>query len=174
MAMAGFCDSPRFRRKPVLLIVAGFIFFAAMSGLLFFVAPLFSPLTNSSPVIIKWSTRREVKTAGYLLYRADTSGGPFVPIHREMIPAANDPYLGGTYVFTDTATIAGVTYYYQLEDVDLDGVRTRHDPIVVTARISSPTILGQPITWFSSMIGLILTGIGLLVGTQTWRAHTSE
>jgi hypothetical protein len=174
MAMAGFCDSPRFRRKPVPVIVAGLIFFAAMSGLIFFVAPLFSPLTNASQVIIKWSTRREVKTAGYHLYRADTSGGPFVPIHHEMISAANDPYLGGTYVFTDTATIAGVTYFYQLEDVDLDGVRTRHDPIGVTARVSSPTILGQPITWMNSIIAFALAGIGLLVGTMIWCTYKSE
>ena len=32
---------------------------------------------------------------------------------------------GGSYVFTDTNVIAGVTYWYELEEVELGGQATR-------------------------------------------------
>ncbi|MBI5648867.1 MAG: hypothetical protein HZC40_00210 [Chloroflexi bacterium] len=129
-----------------------------------------SPSPAPSTVSIKWSTKREIKTAGYLIYRAENRAGPFLQITRERIPAINDPYLGGTYVYTDTETIAGITYYYQLEDVALDGTRTRQDPITVTARAASPTILGQPI---SEPTHLIIAGVFLLLGSTIWIARKS-
>lgn len=136
-------------------------------------AIVFSIRESSAPafVILRWSTRREIKTAGYLIYRAENNAGPFLQITRDLIPAVNDPYLGGSYVYTDTATIAGVTYYYQLEDVGLDGARMRQEPIVVTARVSSPTIFGQPISLPSLLIAFVLAGIGLMVSAATWIVH---
>ena len=124
---------------------------------------------DSAPtrVMIKWSTRREINTAGYLIYRAENSAGPFVPITRDHIPAANDPYLGGNYFFTDTATLDGVTYFYQLEDIARDGTRTRHDPIAITARAATPTILGQPMM----VIARALIAIALIVLTGRWIWH---
>ncbi|MBI5033886.1 MAG: hypothetical protein HZB51_25485 [Chloroflexi bacterium] len=88
-----------------------------------------------------------------MLYRAENRAGPFRQLNRELIPASNDPYLGGTYVYTDTETTVGITYYYELEDISLDGQRTRQAPITVTARGSSPTILGWAVT---EELGLIL------------------
>lgn len=115
--------------------------------------PSLASIPPTAPVAIRWSTRREEKTAGYMLYRAENRAGPFRQLNRELIPASNDPYLGGTYVYTDTETTVGITYYYELEDISLDGQRTRQAPITVTARGSSPTILGWAVT---EELGLIL------------------
>ncbi len=136
-------------------------------------AIVFSIRDSSAPafVVLRWTTRREIKTAGYLIHRAENSAGPFLQLTRELIPAANDPYLGGTYVYTDTDTIPGVMYYYQLEDVGLDGARTRQDPIAVTAHVSSPTIFGQPISLPSLLIAFALAGIGWMVAIATWIVH---
>ncbi|MBI5303654.1 MAG: hypothetical protein HY868_16075 [Chloroflexi bacterium] len=119
-------------------------------------------------VILRWSTRHEVNTLGYVIYRAESATGPFTQINRELVLAANDPYLGGTYTFTDTETIAGVTYYYQLEDVDLNGEHTRQDPIAVIAHGASPTIFGHPLPEMIPLIAFLIAAVLLLLGTTLW------
>lgn len=123
-----------------------------------------------APVTIKWSTRREERTAGYLIYRAETSAGPFLPLNHALIPASNDPYVGGTYLYTDTQTIPGITYYYQLEQVAVDGKRSREDPIAVTARLNSPTIFGWALPQAAFPIMAALFG-GMIVSSvfAVWR-----
>jgi len=124
-----------------------------------------------APVLIEWSTRRENKTAGYLLYRAENPTAPFLPVSHDLIPAANDPYLGGMYLYTDTTTMAGVTYYYQIEDVGSDGTRTRHAPISITARASAPTFFGLTISWGSIFAGAMMVIGAWLIGISAWLAR---
>lgn len=124
-----------------------------------------------APVIIEWSTRRENKTAGYLLYRAENPTVLFSQLTPNLIPAANDPYLGGTYRYTDTTTMSGVTYYYQIEDVESDGTRTRHAPISITARASAPTFFGLTISWGSIFAGAMMVIGAWLIGISAWLAR---
>lgn len=77
------------------------------------------------PVIIRWSTESEVNTAGYNLYRASAEEGPWEKLNPRLIPGSPDPLRGGSYVFTDTHVIAGATYWYELEEVELSGQATR-------------------------------------------------
>jgi hypothetical protein len=77
------------------------------------------------PVIIRWSTESEVNTAGYNLYRAAAEAGPWQKLNPRLIPGSPDPLRGGSYVFTDTNVIAGLTYWYELEEVELSGQATR-------------------------------------------------
>ena len=84
-------------------------------------------------VIVEWTTASEVDTAGFNLYRSESPDGPFARINDHLIPASPDPLLGGSYAFTDSNVVAGHTYYYQLEDVEIDGTATRHGPIEVKA-----------------------------------------
>ena len=97
-----------------------------------------SRIPDSSLVIVEWTTGSEVDTAGFNLYRSESAEGPYVKINRELIPPSSDPILGGQYVYTDTNVVPGRVYYYQLEDVELDGASTRHGPVEVVARASSP------------------------------------
>ena len=39
---------------------------------------------------------------------------------------------GASYTYTDTDVVKGVTYYYQLEDVDIHGVSAFHGPVSAT------------------------------------------
>ncbi len=84
-------------------------------------------------IIIEWTTASEVDTAGFNLYRSESPEGPFARINDHLIPASPDPILGGSYAFTDTEVVAGYTYYYQLEDVEINGTATRHGPIEAKA-----------------------------------------
>ncbi len=89
-----------------------------------------------SPVVIEWTTATEINTAGFNLYRAESADGPFSQINSELIPAAPDPMTGGKYKFEDTSVTPGKTYYYQLEDIEYTGTRTKHPPVAVTAGVS--------------------------------------
>jgi hypothetical protein len=95
----------------------------------------------NSRVVVEWTTASEINTSGFNLYRSERAEGPYTQVNAQIIPASTDPLVGGKYRYEDTTVIAGRTYYYQLEDVELDGARTRHGPIVVTA--SSEWSLGD-------------------------------
>ena len=88
---------------------------------------------GAATVTVEWSTASELNTAGFNLYRGETPDGPFTRINRELIPASPDPLIGGTYIFTDTAVVAGRTYYYQLEDVETSGTASVQGVVEVTA-----------------------------------------
>lgn len=88
---------------------------------------------TEATVIVEWTTASELDTAGFNLYRSGSSDGPFTRINDHLIPASPDPLIGGSYVFTDTDVVAGHTYYYQLEDVEVGGTTARHGPIEVKA-----------------------------------------
>ena len=96
-------------------------------------------IADSSVVLVEWTTESEVNTAGFNVYRSESAEGPYVKINRELIPSSPDPILGGHYAYTDTDVMPGRVYFYQLEDVELDGTSTRHGPIEVVAKASRPS-----------------------------------
>jgi len=126
-----------------------------------------APAPIYTPVVLEWTTKSEVNTAGFNMYRAESSSGPFVQINRELIPSAGDPIAGGHYVYTDTEAVAGRTYYYQLEDVEFSGNRTRHETITTTARSAALTIGGVDATLALYGFGAVtlVTGLGVVL----WR-----
>ncbi|HZY41707.1 MAG TPA: Ser-Thr-rich GPI-anchored membrane family protein [Anaerolineae bacterium] len=88
---------------------------------------------GTATVTIEWSTASELNTAGFNLYRGETKDGPFTRINADLIPASPDPLIGGSYIFTDTAVVAGRTYYFQLEDVETNGTATVQGVVEVKA-----------------------------------------
>ena len=115
-------------------------------------------------VFVEWTTESEVDVAGFNLYRSESLDGPYVKVNTALIPGASDPLLGGKYAYTDTNVVAGQTYYYKLEDVDLDGTTTLHGPIEVVAEASSPSGVANLVDlWLLAMLiaVLILGGVVL-------------
>jgi hypothetical protein len=86
-----------------------------------------TPLADA--VLLEWETASEMDTAGFNLWRAEAASGPYIQLNADLIPARGEPYVGARYHYIDQAVVRGMTYYYQLEDVDLFGVRTRHGPV---------------------------------------------
>lgn len=84
-------------------------------------------------VTVRWATASELNSAGFHLYRGDQAAGPFERVTAELIPAAPDPLVGGSYVFTDTNVMAGRTYFYQLEEVESGGATARQGTVEVRA-----------------------------------------
>ncbi len=113
--------------------------------------------SRNATVIVEWSTASELETAGFNLYRSESPEGPFTRINERLIPGSPDPLTGGSYEYLDSDVDAGVTYYYQLEDVETSGTLTRHGPIQVKATGGGRTELLLAIIGFSGVIaGAIL------------------
>lgn len=76
----------------------------------------------SAPVLVEWSTETEMNTAGFNLLRSESPDGPFdVKVNDQLIPPSPDPMTGGQYRYTDRTARLGVTYYYQLQEVEQNG-----------------------------------------------------
>ena len=73
-------------------------------------------------VVITWVTESELNNAGFNILRSETKTGEFQVVNVKGIIAGH----GTTsekhvYTYTDTTAKPNVVYYYQIEDVSLDG-----------------------------------------------------
>jgi hypothetical protein len=93
----------------------------------------------SSPgrIRLSWETGNELNTAGFHVYRSEQAQGPYARINPQLIPASGDVAGGGKYYFDDSDIVPGRTYFYQLEEVELNGASVRHQAFSVVARAGS-------------------------------------
>jgi hypothetical protein len=117
-------------------------------------------LTISPSVDVYWQTETEFETAGFNVLRGTSPQGPFVKINESLLLSAADPLAGDEYLFIDSGVVAGETYYYRLEDVELDGQMTQHDLISATAP-------GKPGLLLVLSLFVAITGIAMIV--HAWR-----
>jgi hypothetical protein len=87
-------------------------------------------------ILLSWETVSEMNNAGFNLYRSASPAAPdellaYVP---SQAPGSTQ---GAAYSFEDTEVSAGQTWYYWLEDVDLNGATSLHGP--VSATLQAPT-----------------------------------
>ena len=74
-------------------------------------------------VVIRWETQSELNNAGFFIKRSQQKKGNFVTINAAMIPGAGTTSEKQSYTYTDTTAQPNVVYFYQIEDVSLDGQR---------------------------------------------------
>ena len=85
----------------------------------------FRPARNkdTGAVVITWSTQSELNNAGFFIKRSQQRDGEFKIINATMIAGAGTSSEKQFYTYTDTTAQPNVVYYYQIEDVSLDGNR---------------------------------------------------
>ncbi|MEI2688934.1 MAG: hypothetical protein V9H69_04180 [Anaerolineae bacterium] len=117
----------------------GFDAFVAKLGVRDFLAvtlATFQAEPQGDSVLIRWETVSEINNTGFNLYRSDAPDAP-----EELLAFAPSQAPGSTqgaaYQWRDDAVTVGQTYYYWLEDIDLNGVTALHGP--VSATVLSPT-----------------------------------
>ena len=74
-------------------------------------------------VVITWATQSELNNAGFFIKRSNQRDGEFQVINATMVPGAGTTSEKQFYTYTDTTAQPNIVYYYQIEDVSLDGQR---------------------------------------------------
>ena len=74
-------------------------------------------------VVITWSTQSELNNAGFFIKRSQQRDGEFQVINATMIQGAGTSSEKQFYTYNDSTAQPNVVYYYQIEDVSLDGNR---------------------------------------------------
>jgi hypothetical protein len=80
---------------------------------------------NTGHILITWVTESELNNAGFNILRSETKDGEFKVVNLTGIIAGH----GTTsekhvYTYTDKTAKPNVVYYYQIEDVSINGLRT--------------------------------------------------
>ena len=78
---------------------------------------------QTGQVVITWATQSELNNAGFFIKRSNQRNGQFKVINATMIAGAGTMSEKQFYTYTDTTAQPNVVYYYQIEDVSLDGNR---------------------------------------------------
>ena len=92
----------------------------------------FEGSASETEVVLHWVTGTELDRLGFNIHRSDREEDDFSRINTSVIYATGDATIGGSYVYTDEDAVPGVTHYYRLESIAIDGSSTLHDPVAVT------------------------------------------
>jgi hypothetical protein len=118
-------------------------------------------------VRLNWETASEVNNLGFNLWRGTTLDNR-VQLNEELIPAQTPGNgQGAAYEVWDDGVGTG-TYFYWLEDVDMNGNRTFHEPVSVTidlpTTITLSTFTGTDaeVDGWWMVVGMVAFGIILL------------
>lgn len=85
-------------------------------------------------VALRWETATEIDTAGFNIWRANDKNGDYISVNGNLIPAKGSGAIGADYSYLDKNVLPGQTYYYKLEDVEIDGTRALHGPVSVIVK----------------------------------------
>lgn len=89
----------------------------------------FEAAPGDGVVDLRWETGSEVDNLGFHLYRSLTPDGPWDRLTAHLIPGLGSSPEGARYGHRDLGLTNGVTYFYELEDVEATGHTERHGPV---------------------------------------------
>jgi hypothetical protein len=72
-------------------------------------------------VTITWLTQSEVNCLGFHVLRSESENGPYEQITTSMIPGHGNTSSHNQYAYTDNQIVQGKTYWYQVQEVSLEG-----------------------------------------------------
>ena len=78
-------------------------------------------LKNTGDVVIRWVTESELNNAGFNILRSETRDGEFTKLNEQLILGQGTTSERTAYEWKDTTAKPNVVYYYQIQDVSLDG-----------------------------------------------------
>ncbi len=89
----------------------------------------FTAILADSGIMLKWRTESEVNNMGFNLYRSESQDGPFLKIG--WMDGAGSSAIPHAYHFIDKTAQPGRTYFYYIEDVDVEGMREKSQMIKI-------------------------------------------
>ena len=76
---------------------------------------------DDGTIVVRWITESELDNAGFNILRSETKDGEFTKLNEQLIAGKGTTSERNTYDFVDTSAKPNVVYYYQIQDVSLDG-----------------------------------------------------
>ena len=76
---------------------------------------------ESGEIVVRWITESELNNAGFNILRSETRNGEFTKINTSLIAGQGTTSERTTYEWKDKSAKPNVVYYYQIQDVSLDG-----------------------------------------------------
>ena len=104
-------------------------------------------MKDTGEIVVRWITESELNNAGFNILRSETRNGEFTKLNTKLIAGQGTTSERTVYSFPDTSAKPNVVYYYQIQDVSLDGqvqtLRTTHLRGNVTAAGKLTTTWGE-------------------------------
>jgi hypothetical protein len=98
---------------------------------------------DNDMVTLRWTTGSEIENLGYYVYRSLMEDGMYEKLTASLIEGAGSSRTTQFYQFIDQDVEEGRSYFYKLEQINLDGSKVVYGPI--TATVAKRTV--QPATW---------------------------
>ena len=76
---------------------------------------------DSGEIVVRWITESELNNAGFNILRSETRDGEYTKLNTKLIAGKGTTSERHTYEWKDTSAKPNVVYYYQIQDVSLDG-----------------------------------------------------
>ena len=76
---------------------------------------------DSGEIVVRWITESELNNAGFNILRSETRDGQFTKLNTKLIAGQGTISERTVYEYADTSAKPNVVYYYQIQDVSLDG-----------------------------------------------------
>ena len=104
-------------------------------------------LLDSGEIVVRWITESELNNAGFNILRSETRNGEFTKLNTNLIAGQGTISERTVYEYADTSAKPNVVYYYQIQDVSLDGkvqtLRTNRLKGVISADGKLTTTWGE-------------------------------
>lgn len=95
----------------------------------------FSAEAAGGRIVLEWETQSEVNNVGFEILRSFSETGEYRLIASyedyPSLQGLGNSSIGKKYSFTDQLAVKGLTHWYKLVDVDINGVREEHGPVSV-------------------------------------------
>jgi len=101
----------------------------------------FKTTAGDGQVLLEWKTASETNNLGFHIERSLDSV-TFQRITEDIIPGAGNSETENSYAYVDSAVTNGITYYYNLITVDMDGVEelANASPVAATPSAQVPEV----------------------------------
>ena len=78
-------------------------------------------LKGTGEIVVRWVTESELNNAGFNILRSETRDGECTRLNEQLIAGQGTTSERTAYEWKDTTAKPNVVYYYQIQDVSLDG-----------------------------------------------------
>ena len=93
----------------------------------------FNAIASADGVTLHWHTETEVGNVGFAIYRSEARNEHYTKIG--WLDGAGNPAMPTDYQFLDEKIEAGKTYFYYVEDIDIEGKRNKSEVIQIKVHI---------------------------------------